>query len=216
VNLLNKIFDQIYIITCPYTQDRLPSLINKLKKEEIQYHLIFAPKKDYLRSAGSKKWPVSKGNRSCWSGNESAFLHAKYYNYNTICIMEDDIYFAKDYKKKLKSFFEKIPNNWEILNLGWHVWNCPKTPNQILEKIEKDSKITGCHITGYRFVLDYIINKWKNCKKAQPTDTFLLKNVFYERISYTANEKMFIQSSIRDYEPDSKKYYKKYLTQIDD
>lgn len=221
MNILNEVFDQVYIITCPYTQDRLPSLMEKLKKEKINYHLIFAPRKEYLKRVTYAKytfdeWSVSRGNRSCWSGNESAFLHAKHNNYNTICIMEDDIYFAKDYKKKLKVFFEEVPHDWEILNLGWHVWNYPQDLNPIYERIEANSKITGCHIIGYRFVLDYMIDKWENCKEPRPTDNFLLESVFHERISYTAKEKMFIQSSIRDNEPDSNMYYKMYPTQIDD
>ena len=119
MNVLNKYFNNVYVISSYTTHSRLSDLLPFLDNENIQYELIIAPKKKYFKPDYDKTL-VNEGAQSLISANESIFLKEKFNKSDTFCIIEDDVFFVDNYIDKLSILFKKLPVDWDILNLGYH------------------------------------------------------------------------------------------------
>ena len=87
-------------------------------------------------------------------------------------IMEDDIFFVKDFDKKLKILIEKIGNNWDIIHLGLSDY-CLEHHIQFNKK---DKCPVGCSEKYVKFEMNFDKNhkiyKWQNL------DDYFYKNHF--------------------------------------
>lgn len=216
MNVLNKYFDKIYIISSYATQNRLNDLIPFLNKENIQYELIISSKKKYFNNRNEDRLWLGCGAYSLLSANESIFLKEYYQKSDTFCILEDDIYFDIDYQNKLVNFFDKLPFNWDILNLGFHK-NTPINEKivqmDVFYKLEKLEEIVGTHIVTYkRNVVPFILDEIE--KNKFPMDWFLTRNVYPHFNTYTCVDKMFYASSLREYEHNISDFYTRYKSEI--
>lgn len=212
MNVLNKHFDMVYLVTSFSSQERLKDILPYLNKENIHYTLITAPDKRYFSDYYIKGHQIDKGNTSLASANQSILLHAKYNNYKKFCVLEDDIYFEENYQEKVDLFFSCIPKNWQLVNMGWHAHMTYMTDSPVYEKIEKDNNIVGCHMIGYNNVTDFMIRSHKKFKGI--LDLWLAEKIFYKKRSYLATEKIFLQQSYREEDVDKYEDYKKYKSAI--
>lgn len=213
MNILNQLFGKIYIISSYPTYNRLSTLINFLNDENIKYELVIAPKKKYFKP-DYEKTLVNESNQSLISANESIFLKEKIVESESFCVIEDDIYFDKNYHDKLISFSTDLPNDWEILNLGYHK-NTPVIYNQDLSyyKLKQNEEIVGTHIVVYRKnVVDFLLSSIETC--IYPMDWFLTKQIYSNFNTYICTNKIFYASSYREYESDKNEFYKKYKSEI--
>ena len=214
MNILNKHFNKVYVISSYATHSRLSDLLPFLDKENIQYELIIAPKKKYFKPDYDKTL-VNEGAQSLISANESIFLKESYLKSESFCILEDDIWFDINYKEKLNLFFTGMSNDWEILNLGYH----PHTPisfndNLSYYKLKRDVEIVGTHFVAYKNnVINYTLEKIES--NSFPMDWFLSKTICPNFNTYICTDKIFYQSSYRSYELDKNKSYKKYKSEIE-
>ena len=214
MNILNKYFNKVYVISSYATHSRLSDLLPFLDKENIQYELIIAPKKKYFKPDYDKTL-VNEGAQSLISANESIFLKESYLKSESFCILEDDIWFDINYKEKLNLFFTGMSNDWEILNLGYH----PHTPisfndNLSYYKLKRDVEIVGTHFVAYKNnVINYTLEKIES--NSFPMDWFLSKTICPNFNTYICTDKIFYQSSYRSYELDKNKSYKKYKSEIE-
>ena len=214
MNILNKYFNKVYVISSYATHSRLSDLLPFLDKENIQYELIIAPKKKYFKPDYDKTL-VNEGAQSLISANESIFLKESYLKSESFCILEDDIWFDINYKEKLNLFFTGMSNDWEILNLGYH----PHTPisfndNLSYYKLKRDVEIVGTHFVAYKNnVINYTLGKIES--NSFPMDWFLSKTICPNFNTYICTDKIFYQSSYRSYELDKNKSYKKYKSEIE-
>ena len=214
MNVLNKYFNKVYVISSYATHSRLSDLLLFLDTENIQYELIIAPKKKYFKPDYDKTL-VNEGAQSLISANESIFLKESYLKSESFCILEDDIWFDINYKEKLNLFFTGMSNDWEILNLGYH----PHTPisfndNLSYYKLKRDVEIVGTHFVAYKNnVINYTLEKIES--NSFPMDWFLSKTICPNFNTYICTDKIFYQSSYRSYELDKNKSYKKYKSEIE-
>ena len=214
MNILNKYFNKVYVISSYATHSRLSDLLPFLDKENIQYELIIAPKKKYFKPDYDKTL-VNEGAQSLISANESIFLKESYLKSESFCILEDDIWFDINYKEKLNLFFTGMSNDWEILNLGYH----PHTPisfndNLSYYKLKRDVEIVGTHFVAYKNnVINYTLEKIES--NSFPMDWFLSKTICPNFNTYICMDKIFYQSSYRSYESDKNESYKKYKSEIE-
>jgi len=212
MNILNKFFDKIYIITSYPTQNRLNDLISFLNTECISYELIVAPKKKYFKPDYDKTL-VNESAQSLISANESILLKEKVIQSKSFCVIEDDIYFDKNYYDKSILFFANIPSDWEILNLGYHKNTSLLYNNTLYYKLKQNEEIVGTHFVAYKNnVLNYMLEKIDI--NIYPMDWFLTKTIYSNFNTYTCIDKIFYASSYRDYESDKNEYYKKYKSEI--
>lgn len=214
MNMLNQLFDKIYIITSYSTQNRIADLISFLNSQYITFELIVAPKKKYI-IPDYNKTVSNEGNQSLTSANESIFLKEFYIKSESFLIFEDDVYFDADYIQKLNLFLTHIPKNWDILNLGYHEYtpiNTKLLESNVFYKLEKEEEIVGTHVIAYkRNTIDYLIRSIDS--SIYPMDWFLSRNVYSNFNVYVPTAKIFYASSYREYE-NKEFYYKKYKSEI--
>jgi len=214
MNVINQFFEKVYIISSDSTRNRIPDLLDFLKTENINYELIFAPKKKYFNDYNDEKLWLGKGAFSLISANESIFLKELYLKSKSFCILEDDIWFDINYEEKLNLFFNNIPNDWEIFNLGYHKNTFTPFNNNLLHyKLKNDEEIVGTHFVAYRHnTINYILEKIES--NLYPMDWFLSKTIYSKFDTYMCTDKIFYASSYREYESDKNEFYKKYKSEI--
>lgn len=213
MNILNQIFNKIYVVTSYPTQNRLSELMSFLNTEHINYELVIAPKKKYFGDYNDQNIWIGKGAFSLLSANESIFLKECYIKSNTFCILEDDIFFDKLYKEKLTTLMEILPSDWQILNLGYHVNSSVLSDHSVVcKKLKEKDYFVGTHIVGYKSnVIESLLNKID--KNAYPIDAFINNNISELNI-YTSLDKIFYASSFRENEIDKSEFYKRYKSEI--
>ena len=209
MNILNKHFNKVYIISSYATQNRLDELMLILKKENIDLEVVIAPKKKYFNPDYTKTH-CNEVTQSHISVTESIFLKESYLKSETFCIMEDDVFFSNNYSNMLENFFIKLPSDWDIVNLGYHEYTSLKiNPNQLYYKIDRDERICGTHIVGYKHhVVDHVKNALEKC--IYPLDWFLNDNVYPQFKTYVPTEHIIYASSFRSDDLTKDAFYKKY------
>lgn len=217
MNILNKLFDKIYIISSFSTQNRITNLIQFLNINDVKYEYVIAPKKKYFNDYNEEKLWLGKGAFSLLSANESIFLKENYTKSNSFCILEDDVWFDSNYKEKLDVFFKSLPNDWDVLNLGYHK-NTPlnekiDTIQQPYYKLNTNEEIVGTHFVAYKNnVVSYLLDNIES--NMYPMDWFLTKSIYSNFNTYTCTDKIFYACSYRDYESDKNELYKQYKSEI--
>lgn len=215
MNVLNKYFNKLYLISSYPTQNRINDIVSFFKKENIECELVIAPKKKYFKPDYNVTL-ANEGNQSLTSANESIFLKELYLQSESFCIMEDDIFFDNDYIIKFTNLFNTLPHEWEILNLGYHEHspiNHKLNSEDLYYKLNKNEEIVGTHIVSYKkHVVKYLLNAIDNC--IYPMDWFLTRNVYSDFNVYTCSDKIFYSSSFRKSE-NKNVFYKKYKSEID-
>jgi len=220
-NIFNKKFDKVYLITSPLTYKERLQNIQRIKNQ-INLQLIVSTHKDNIIKIDN----VRQSDLSLNNSYYSIFIDAIINNYNTICTLEDDLFLTKGYSKLLKKYFKSIDENWDVLNLGYHVhgeyyindkktWSLKYDDESIIfHKIKKPEEIIGTHCMAFKStIFKHIIEKLKS--NTEPMDYFMYKNVYYDFNCYQLRKKLFYGSSYRDYEYDSKYFYKKFKSSID-
>jgi hypothetical protein len=215
MNILNKYFNKLYLISSYPTQNRINDVISFFKNENIKFELVIAPKKKYFKPDYNITL-ANEGNQSLTSANESILLKESYIKSDSFCIIEDDIFFDTEYEIKLSKFFNQLPSDWDILNLGYHE-HSPinlKINNDITYyRLNKNEEIVGTHIVSYkRQTVQHLLNIIEN--SIYPMDWFLTRNIYSDFNTYTCSDKIFYSSSFRKCE-NKDMFYKKYKSEID-
>lgn len=114
-------------------------------------------------------------------------------NNNMLLIMEDDIYFTKDFEIKLKNYIQHLPNNFDITQLWAH-------PAQYKTRFLKSPNINKYVKKGFGQygTVAYIISKkgaiklLKYCKPIyEPIDEMIKKQIEYGNvISYVPTQEI--------------------------
>lgn len=213
MNILNKTFDKIYVIGSFATQNRYNDINNKLKEEQIDIEWVIAPKKKYFLQQWTDDAPNLRGNWSHQSAIESIFLKSKLIGLHNFLILEDDVVFDDYYINKFQTFYSTVPEDWQILNMGYH-FHSTQVESNIYYKFDCGSNLIGVHAMAYKNnTFDIILNEIDTCK--YPIDIFLNNNIYKKFNTYVATEKLFYQSSYRSYEGDKDASYKKYKSGVD-
>lgn len=123
--MINSIVDKVFVITT-LNSERVDYIKNHLNENNIKFDFFVAPHQQVI----SDKIVVNDGGDltdnnhralvSLISAHVSIIEIARISEYKSICIIEDDCYFDKEWVKKLSCFFKHLPNDWDLLNLGYH------------------------------------------------------------------------------------------------
>lgn len=213
MNILNEKFAKLYIISSYNTQNRLNDLYPFFNQENIDVEIVIGPKKKYIKPDYTKT-NCSEGTQSHISATESIFLKESYLKSETFCIMEDDVFFDKNYKNKVDKFFSNLPTDWDVVNLGYHEYTTLNINYGFpTYKIVKGERITGAHILGYKHhTVEFIKNVIENC--VWPWDWFLNDEVYPHFNTYVPTERIFYASSYRDCDPIQDFNYPKYKSSV--
>ena len=201
--MINSLVDKIFLITT-LNSSRFDYISNHLKENDINYELFIATNYK-LFSNDTKVIDSGEETRpalSLLSSFISIIYSAKLYNYNSIAILEDDCFFVENWKEKFRNFYSKIPNDWDLINLGYHPLHESDT---IKEKINDFVyKPLNYHHTTHCMVVkntcfDEYININNKFKYTMPSDYVF--NEIYKNPSYKSFypvEKFVYQLSVRN------------------
>lgn len=204
---MNDVFEKVFVVSSYDTCERLNDLIPLLNKHSIDHQIVIAPKKKYFSDYIGSLW-IGSGAVSLISTTESIFLNSIIHKYESICILEDDLFFEYNFD------FKNLPDNWDIINFGYHSHSSLKDKfNNLYSPIKSDDFIIGTHIMSYKnntfkFIVDNLY------KIDSPIDLFFNKIVYKNFNSYLLKTPHFYASSYRHYENDKNCYYKKYKSSI--
>jgi len=201
--MLHRLVDKVFLITTIQSK-RFEYISSHLKEKEIDYQIIIAPNyetiSDTIKVLHSGK--DSRSSISLLSTYQSIVETAKLSNYKKISIIEDDCYFVKDWKSMFMRFYDGLPNDWDLINLGYHPIH---DTDSIKESFNKYSYIpknwhhtTHCMMINHT-VFDEFLNLYSKWKYTIPIDyTFneIYKNSNYK--SFCPIEKIVYQLSVRD------------------
>ena len=201
--MINGLVDKIFLITT-LNSSRFDYISNHLKENNINCELFIATNYK-LFSNDTKVIDSGEETRpalSLLSAFISIIYSAKLHNYNSIAILEDDCFFAENWKEKFQNFYSNIPNDWDLINLGYHPLHESDT---IKEKINDFVyKPLNYHHTTHCMVVkntcfDEYININNKFKYTMPSDYVF--NEIYKNPSYKSFypvEKFVYQLSVRN------------------
>lgn len=123
--MINSIVDKVFVITT-LNSERVDYISKHLNHNNIKFDFFVAPDKRVItgdilvKDGGDLSNKNHKASLSLISAYVSIIETARISGFKSICIIEDDCYFVKDWCQKIKVFFDNLPNNWDLLNLGYH------------------------------------------------------------------------------------------------
>ena len=125
MNVINKYFDNVFVITTSVETERQKYITEYLNSEGIQYNLRTAVPANFLQvyetvDLWNAPARTSKGNVSLCLAYLSIFSECLYTNKHKLLILEDDVEFEPDYQEKFELFMNNLNNDWDVLNLGYH------------------------------------------------------------------------------------------------
>jgi len=119
MNVINKYFDKIYIITCKEDSNRHDLVFKQLQKFNIQnYQFIVSIEHERLIPNSN----ISTQEMSLIISHINCVFLSKLNKLNNICILEDDFLLLDDYEEKMDIFMKNLPYNWGYLHLGVPSW----------------------------------------------------------------------------------------------
>lgn len=128
-NIINQYFDHVFVISTVENVGRQKRITEYLDSLGIKYNLRIAPPKQYFEDRSCEgfiqHWfqnsVLHSGATSLKLCYLSIFAECVYTGIDKLLILEDDVIFENDYETKFDVFMKNIPNDWEILNVGYHV-----------------------------------------------------------------------------------------------
>ena len=131
MNVFNKYFDKICVITASEHKNRIEYIKKYFAKENIKFDFLHAVNAKFLHeslldhyynyiNAHNIKDPMNTSlyRVSATISHLQALRQLEYSDYDNILIFEDDVIFEENYQNNLELFMNNIPTDWDVLNLG--------------------------------------------------------------------------------------------------
>ncbi len=198
--MINSIVDKVFVITT-VNSNRVDYIKKHLTDNNITFDFFVAVDTKIVtdtilvNDGGDLNTKNHKALLSLISAFVSIVETAKLQNFKSVCVIEDDCFFGQNWREKLKSFIEKLPHEWDLLNIGYHPLhdtdtikikyndfvNIPlnwhhTTHCMIIKNTCYDEIINQVNKWNYTLPIDYIFNeiyKNKNVKAYIPSDKFI-------------------------------------------
>jgi len=117
---INEIFDKVYLINLENDTDKYQIMKSKLDKLNIKFELFKAIDGNKLKNCKLLHFG-NKGAVGCKMSHMKIIENAKYNNYSKILILEDDLYFWKNFNERFNSLYKNlmdIDKNWKLIYFG--------------------------------------------------------------------------------------------------
>jgi hypothetical protein len=120
--MINELVDKVYVITT-HDSTRVDDIKSHLIKNNIDVEFFVAPyypKLDPTHIIHDQ--PDNSDVRpglSLTMAFASIIEMSKLNSYDSICILEDDCFFSEGWERKMKTFYNEIHDDWDILHVGY-------------------------------------------------------------------------------------------------
>lgn len=201
--MLHTLVDKVFLITT-INSERFDYIISHLKENDIEYQIFVAPNYEIITDK-IKVLHSGNDNRasiSLLSAYQSIIEISKLCDYKSISIIEDDCYFTTNWQKSLMNFYNNIPFDWDLLNIGYHPLHDTDTIKKLYNEYayipENWHHTTHCMMVK-NTVYDYFLSLYNKWNYTIPIDYMfneLYKNNNFR--SYIPSSKFIYQISIRN------------------
>jgi GR25 family glycosyltransferase involved in LPS biosynthesis len=196
MNIINKYFEKVYIITCKEDTNRHDLVFKQLQKFNIQnYEFIISIDHERLISNSM----ISTQEMSLIISHINCVFLSKLNKLNNICIFEDDFLLLNNYEEKMEDFMKNLPSDWSYLHLGVPSWtyNFSEPEFTIVNNFVRHLKFApASHFIGLNSkCFDHILSTFTNFD--MPVDHMYHKKVYSQNfIGYIPNESLCDAKSI--------------------
>jgi len=122
---MNNFIENIYVINMDKDTERLNNIYKECNKNNIKFERCTGVDASKLSIKEKNNYVTKFCQNFCTNSMIGCGIsHIKIYedvikkNYNNVLILEDDIYFIKNFQKKLNSILEELPKDYDILYIG--------------------------------------------------------------------------------------------------
>lgn len=156
MNILNKYFEKIIVITSNNTSDRISYVNEHLNSRNIEFEFLYAVDSNYLNPdivTNHNRWAhkynqdviSNKNIVSCNLSHIQALKIFLYSSYSNVLILEDDIKINDEFEYDFKLFMDDLPTDWKIINLGRNYTYNDDQTEYYNENVNKIKCIYGSH-----------------------------------------------------------------------
>jgi|688.fasta_scaffold06162_15 hypothetical protein len=180
-HVLNKLFQQVFVITTGLPNERYTHFYNYLKDQNINFDIRVAVDKNFFETRYDGTHEINRSEQSLSSQYASIFYECYYTNVDSFVVIEDDNVFCQDFEDQFNIFFNNVPSDWDVLHLGDYLLdqNIKKEKiNNYVDKIyikyttncmifrnkENFIKIAECAIRS-KYQIDFVLNSLYNNKE---------------------------------------------------
>lgn len=141
-NMLKDYFDRVVVINLDRRKDRWKSFQKKLAK----INWPFKTPERFSAYDGEKLpppvgWTSGPGTWGCLLSHREVLARALQDNLNNILILEDDVFFAPNFEKRVLEFIKGVPAQWDQLMLGGQYFDDTK----VYDISPEIRKVSLCH-----------------------------------------------------------------------
>lgn len=133
---MNNFIDNVYVINMDKDTDRLDKITKECNKFNIKFQRFTGIDSNTLSEKQKNKYITEFCKKYCTNGIIGCGIsHIKIYkdvinnNYNNVLILEDDIYFKEDFHSILNNTIDELPNDYDILYIGYFGLSSKNTYN---------------------------------------------------------------------------------------
>lgn len=201
--MLHTLVDKVFLITT-INSERFDYIASHLKENDIEYQTIVAPNYKIITDeikvlhSGIDVRPAL----SLLSTYQSIIEISRLCKYKRITIIEDDCFFVSNWKELFVNFYNNIPTNWDVLNIGYHpihdVDTIKESYNEYAYIPKNWHHTTHCMMLNnniYEEFLD-LYSRWNYTIPIDYTFNEIYKNSKFK--SFCPVNKIVYQLSIRD------------------
>lgn len=199
-------FDKVYCVNLDRRTDRLENFQKQVDKYNLGDYTRISAVDGLFLNLLDYNTSLNKGELGLILTNLEIIKDAKYNNYESILIIEDDCYFT-DEIKNIQTYFDELPKDWDLLYMGGNHNSHMNVPPPIIIN-DKVSKLHSTYTTHFIGIKSTVFDQIESIisKKNQPLDVLYttLQKVFNVYSFYPAIAKQIIdysdiQNSITDY-----------------
>ena len=133
---LNDIVDVAYCINLDKRTDRWTSCEEEFIKNEIKVERFSAIDGQLIEDYPK----LLRGEAGCLKSHLEIIKKSVEKNMNSICIFEDDVFFADNFQNNFSNWYEQIPDDWQFLYLAVN-----KTTGNFFDISENIRKVTNVY-----------------------------------------------------------------------
>lgn len=186
--MLQKYFDNIYVINLDKREDRWEHVQSELGKYDIEAERVSAV--NGFKHPKRKEVNVNPGALGCSLSHIGVLEDAKENRYDSILVFEDDIVFERNFDRRFEDYYSQLPDDWKMLYLGG---NHRKKP----EKYSRNVSIVKKTLTTHSYALkseiyNYVLDKINGKHYDLPVDN-IYTHIQREKTVYTFNPRIVVQ-----------------------
>ena len=118
MHILNKFFQKVFVITTGCPNERYEYISSYLNRINLNFELRVSVNKSFFTTKTDSNHEINQSEQSLSSQYASIFYENYFNKIDSFVVLEDDNIFCDKFESKFQTFFQHLPNEWDVLHLG--------------------------------------------------------------------------------------------------